>query len=535
MRSLTVDPDIDVQMEVVASDVAHQGGRGVRGQETLEAQSTLDPTHARAPSGVDVGSHRFGKTAVLQPQGLSVGIGTDARGGGGGTRRTSPPKQECLQEMISDPNAPTVREQERRTQDRIDLVCAGDPSDGARRRGVEDVPQHDSGKDVLHSEERNNPGKHKITLNRRQKRSIQIGVQKALRTHARIYDVIKMKYKRWSLMEIFAGRATLSEMAHETGRWDVLPPQDVLYGLDLTSEEHQQMLKDVIDAQKPEVITLSPPCGPWSSWQRMRKRKDILSALRREHLPFWEFVLWVWSYQTTNGRLVVLEQPAQSDALKMPLMSRRNPVHQQVVHMCRMGLVDQVSGKPHKKPTAIQMNHPCITSTAFPPMECNHQPGEHEPIEGSVRIQDPNGTDKWISIRRSTLASRWSEEFCNWLLTGLESALEESAQQIVFPLHAKVPPNRIWETVPAEVEQHMRMVDNGTRYEYINFAGGAALLHRTIRSTLAHLHVSLGHISNEKLQRMLQLNGAQKEIIEAVKQLQCQIWAQVVSKAYGIQ
>ncbi|CAL1140460.1 unnamed protein product [Cladocopium goreaui] len=534
--ALTVDPDIDVQMEVVTSDVAHQGGRGVRGQETLEAQSTLDPTHARAPSGVDVGSHRFGKTAVLQPQGLSVGIGTDARGGGGGTRRTSPPKQECLQEMISDPNAPTVREQERRTQDRIDLVCAGDPSDGARHRGVEDVPQHDSGKDVLHSEERNNPGKHKITLNRRQKRSIQIGVQKALRTHARIYDVIKMKYKRWSLMEIFAGRATLSEMAHETGRWDVLPPQDVLYGLDLTSEEHQQMLKDVIDAQKPEVITLSPPCGPWSSWQRMRKRKDILSALRREHLPFWEFVLWVWSYQTTNGRLVVLEQPAQSDALKMPLMSRRNPVHQQVVHMCRMGLVDQVSGKPHKKPTAIQMNHPCITSTAFPPMECNHQPGEHEPIEGSVRIQDPNGTDKWISIRRSTLASRWSEEFCNWLLTGLESALEESAQQIVVPLHAKVPPNRIWETVPAEVEptpegqlrQHMRMVDNGTRYEDINFAGGAALLHRTIRSTLAHLHVSLGHISNEKLQRMLQLNGAQKEIIEAVKQLQCQIWAQVV-------
>ena len=211
-------------------------------------------------------------------------------------------------------------------------------------------------------------------------------------------------------------------------------------------------------------------------------------------------------------------------------------MHQQVVHMCRMGLVDQVSGKPHKKPTAIQMNHPCITSTAFPPMECNHQPGEHEPIEGSVRIQDPNGTDKWISIRRSTLASRWSEEFCNWLLTGLESALEESVQQIVVPLHAKVPPNRIWETVPAEVEptpegqlrQHMRMVDNGTRYEYINFAGGAALLHRTIRSTLAHLHVSLGHISNEKLQRMLQRNGAQKEIIEAVKQLQCQICAQVV-------
>eukprot|EP00435_Cladocopium_sp_Y103_P070205 s2526_g34.t1 len=74
----------------------------------------------------------------------------------------------------------------------------------------------------------------------------------------------------------------------------------------------------------------------------------------------------------------------------------------------------------------------------------------------------------------------------------------------------------------------MKMIDNGTRYEYINFAGSAALLHRTIRSTLAHLHVSLGHISNEKLQRMLQLNGAPSEVVQAVKHLQCQICARVM-------
>ena len=145
------------------------------------------------------------------------------------------------------------------------------------------------------------------------------------------------------------------------------------------------------------------------------------------------------------------------------------------------------------------------------------------------------------------MASRWSEEFCNWLLTGLESALEESAQQIVVPLHAKVPPNRIWETVPAEVEptpegqlrQHMRMVDNGSRYEYINFAGGAALLHRTGSPAC----VVRTHLQREVAEDV-STHGAQKEIIEAVKQLQCQICAQVVppsnsqggiSKAYGIQ
>jgi len=534
-HEVDVDADIDFQVEATLATAAHQRGSRVRGQEALEAQPQMDPPHAWQAPGINVGASRSGKAVVLQPKDLSSGSGLDSRGGGGGPRRSPPPKQEFNPE-VTDPNAPTVQEQARRARDRVDLVCAGDPQQGHQPAGEEQATMPDDGQDTLHANMAPDGRRQKITLNRRQKRSIQAGVQRALRTHQRIYNVVKMKYKRWSLMEIFAGRATLSEMAHESERWDVLPPQDVLYGLDLTSEEHQQMLKDVIDAQKPEVITLSPPCGPWSSWQRMRKRKDILSALRREHMPFWEFVMWVWSYQTTNGRLVVLEQPAQSDALKMPLMGRRPHVYQQVVHMCKLGLVDQESGRPHKKPTAIQMNHPCINSTAFPPVVCDHKPGEHQPIEGSVSLPDPNGTGRHVSIRRSTLASRWSEEFCQWLLTGLESALEESAQKIVVPLHAQVPPNRIWETVPAEVEptpegqlrQHMKMVDNGTRYEYINFAGGAALLHRTIRSTLAHLHVSLGHIPNEKLQRMLQLNGAQAEIVQAVKQLQCQICAQVM-------
>ena len=49
------------------------------------------------------------------------------------------------------------------------------------------------------------------------------------------------------------------------------------------------------------------------------------------------------------------------------------------------------------------------------------------------------------------------------------------------------------------------------------------------RSTLAHLHVALGHVTNEKLQRMLHLNGAQPEIIEAVKHLKCQICSQVAA------
>lgn len=53
------------------------------------------------------------------------------------------------------------------------------------------------------------------------------------------------------------------------------------------------------------------------------------------------------------------------------------------------------------------------------------------------------------------------------------------------------------------------------------------MLSKKIRSTLAHLHVALGHIANEKLKRMLSLNGAKPELLDVVSNLECQICKQV--------
>lgn len=198
------------------------------------------------------------------------------------------------------------------------------------------------------------PVKH--TLNRRQKRSIEQGVQRAIRAHNKLYDVLDAKsaeVDRWTLMEVFAGQAWLSTRARKRNAcWDVLPPQDTLSGgLDLLKDERIELLKDVIRAQEPDVITLAPPCGPWSAWQRLRKRKAALRELRRQHLPFWNLVAWCWEFQNFKGGLVVLEQPATSEALRLPVMTQRQNVHQRVVHVCRMGMKDRISQMPHKKPT----------------------------------------------------------------------------------------------------------------------------------------------------------------------------------------
>ena len=46
---------------------------------------------------------------------------------------------------------------------------------------------------------------------------------------------------------------------------------------------------------------------------------------------------------------------------------------------------------------------------------------------------------------------------------------------------------------------------------------------------MAHLHVALGHVSNDKLKRMLSMNGAKPENLWAVDRLQFQICNQVRS------
>lgn len=431
----------------------------------------------------------------------------------------------------SDPNAPTSREQRRRYGDRLDLVneeLVADPEQLHPEQGQGDYRA--GGDDSGHSELPESANK--ITLNRRQRRNILQGVQKALRTHQKIYDVVSEDVRKWTLLEVFAGCSKLTQQADKRAGWETLPPQDILYGIDLSTEEHQEVLKDLIRTQQPDVVTLSPPCGPWSTWQRMRKRKGVLRELRRQHMPFWRFVVWVWAHQTAHGGLAVLEQPLQSEALKLEVMSERKIVCEKGINLCGLGLKDKENGKPHKKPTAIQMNHPAIQQ--FPDVPCTHAPGEHQPIEGSVTVKRDG---KWRSMRRSTLAGEWTEEFCDWLLDGLERALQEAATEVHVAIPDETPINRVWETVPVEVEetpegqlrQQLALHDYDTKYDYISFAGSAALLSKKLRSVLAHLHVALGHVSNDKLARMLSHNGAKDEVIASVKQLKCQVCMQVQS------
>ena len=93
-------------------------------------------------------------------------------------------------------------------------------------------------------------------LNRGEVQKLKVGVKSALAT---------LDDGKWVLLEIFAGKARLTERARQHPSWKALDPLDIVYGCDLQKEAKQKEILDLIDKAKPDLITLAPPCGPWSS------------------------------------------------------------------------------------------------------------------------------------------------------------------------------------------------------------------------------------------------------------------------------
>ena len=86
-------------------------------------------------------------------------------------------------------------------------------------------------------------------------------------------------------------------------------------------------------------------------------------------------------------------------------------------------------------------------------------------------------------------------------------------QEVDYPNGTKVlgdPEHVEWEAVPVEVEMtpegllRQRLGEvTGQRFDYVYFEGASGSLSKQLQSTLAKLHVMLGHVSNDKLKRML--------------------------------
>eukprot|EP00435_Cladocopium_sp_Y103_P017212 s2419_g4.t1 len=391
----------------------------------------------------------------------------------------------------------------------------------ARRERSEPEPERSPGKEV------------------RPARGLTQDFKKSINAALAVMDKVKA-ISTWRtdymVLEVFAKSATLSRRARQRSGWACYEPVDIIYGEehDMRNPKHAQRLIEVVDQFQPDLVVITPPCGPWCAWQRMRTDFEALDALRSQHLPFWRLARKLWDKQNSGGRLVMTEQPDQSEALDTSYMTGREDLHRVVVDQCEFGLKDPVSGKYYKKATALDVNDEEFARELAQVRRCSHSPDQHEQIKGSVYWQG-----RWQ--RRSTLAAVWPVALADHILKAAENTWAPAISAGVSTWRLAEPhTGREWLTVPVEMQpegvltpeevlrrQLNQMGAAGDRYDYVTFEGDARGLPRRVRATLAHLHVVLGHLSNDRLARMLSLAGGNKDLVMGARNMRCQVCCMV--------
>eukprot|EP00435_Cladocopium_sp_Y103_P018426 s2413_g4.t1 len=353
---------------------------------------------------------------------------------------------------------------------------------------------------------------------------IKNGLSFARKRHALVTALSRAK-EHYVVLEIFAGCARLTSSARSRDGWHALDPVDLVYGHNLHDQHTRNMIMEIVREQKPDLVTMSPRCGPWSQFQRINPNQDKVMENRELDVPLWRFCRAVWDEQDKHGRLALTENPYQSEALNLDFMVARPNLYRAKIPQCAFGLKDVISGKPHQKYTALDVNDRNMCEALLRGAVCNHSPDEHQPIEGSVFYEGR-------SQKRSALAAKWPQELCDHILDAAEEAWEKcdtAAPRKLSDGREKgemhyVLPVEPQPTMDGELRRQLEKVDwRGGQYDYVYFDGNARQGPYKVRQALAHLHVVLGHPSAERLQRMLQMSGCSQLVVKTAEGLRCQI------------
>ena len=116
-----------------------------------------------------------------------------------------------------------------------------------------------------------------------------------------------------------------------------------------------------MEKDRPFLLTIAFPCGPWSPWQRLRQDQE---ALGRERALWHPVLMWVKKIvrkQRSLGGYSLLENPWPSVAWQIVGDLQEDPklhdedadfyIHR--IDLCQYGLRDQESLVAHWKPTGI--------------------------------------------------------------------------------------------------------------------------------------------------------------------------------------
>ena len=129
---------------------------------------------------------------------------------------------------------------------------------------------------------------------------------------------------------------------------------DLRTGYDLSTDAGERTAWSILEADKPEVVVMSPECLPFSvarrpSWKRMHP--DELRVAEEAGLRFMAFCMRVAEYQMAHGRGFLLEHPEGACSWELDSVREvmgRPGVISGVADLCQYGLAVQ-GGPPQQE------------------------------------------------------------------------------------------------------------------------------------------------------------------------------------------
>ena len=147
----------------------------------------------------------------------------------------------------------------------------------------------------------------------------EINAYKSLLSHQEcVKEGTKTDMMVLDLIEVFAGKARLTDLAHRYGL-SASQPFDIKYGIDLKTKAGRDMLKKAVKTLKPLLLLVAWPCTVWNIFNRNMNysyRLDELESLRDEDRPLVKLGVELCYEQIEGGRFYLGENPLRSDLWK---------------------------------------------------------------------------------------------------------------------------------------------------------------------------------------------------------------------------
>ena len=301
-----------------------------------------------------------------------------------------------------------------------------------------------------------------------------------------LHEVMVVKDdEKLTIIEVFSpGR--FAELASGFG-FESMGSFDLSDGWDWRKPIHRRRAEQIIEFTMPDVLVMTPPCGPLSRLQalhRLEDRKDPDGFLQEQAMAM-EMVKWclkMANRQLAMSKHYFFESSNGSKAWSMDEMLAfvQRWHHPQVnVSACAVGLLDKVNKLPFGKKWRI-MTSSMAVATMLEPLVCSgdHQ---HQVVEGSSGGQ-----------LRSVQSQVYPKKLIRKILGGF--AMSDQIDSVCLPISQS--------TIQSPMKAEGR---------------------RRVELALKKLHVNLGHASVADMLRILQHHRAQPEVLELVKAFSCDI------------